>query len=45
MQFVACQRHLDDLEKSKLAPYKYVFHIEKADDILDFAETHLQYRR
>lgn len=36
---LACQRHLDDLEKSKLAPYKYVFDIEKANDILDFAET------
>lgn len=36
---LACQRHLDDLEKSRLAPYKYVFDIEKANDILDFAET------
>ncbi|MCR1848602.1 terminase large subunit [Paeniclostridium sordellii] len=36
---LACQRHLDDLEKSKLAPYKYEFDIEKANDILDFAET------
>lgn len=36
---LACQRHLDDLEKSKLALYKYVFDIEKANDILDFAET------
>lgn len=36
---LACQRHLDDLEKSKLSPYKYVFDIEKANDILDFAET------
>lgn len=36
---LACQRHLDDLKKSKLAPYKYVFDIEKANDILDFAET------
>lgn len=36
---LACQRHLDDLEKSKLAPYKYIFDIEKANDILDFAET------
>ena len=36
---LACQRHLDDLEKSKLAPYKYEFNIEKANDILDFAET------
>ncbi|MEG0180761.1 MAG: terminase TerL endonuclease subunit [Peptostreptococcaceae bacterium] len=35
---LACKRHLDDLEKSKLAPYKYVFDIEKANDILDFAE-------
>lgn len=36
---LACQRHLDDLEKSRLEPYKYVFDIEKANDILDFAET------
>ncbi|CEP41672.1 putative phage terminase [[Clostridium] sordellii] len=36
---LACKRHLDDLEKSKLAPYKYEFDIEKANDILDFAET------
>lgn len=36
---LACQRHLDDLEKSKLAPYKYEFDTEKANDILDFAET------
>ncbi|CEO32960.1 terminase large subunit [Paraclostridium sordellii] len=36
---LACQRHLDDLEKSNLAPYKYEFDIEKANDILDFAET------
>ncbi|CEN74836.1 putative phage terminase [[Clostridium] sordellii] len=36
---LACQRHLDDLEKSELAPYKYEFDIEKANDILDFAET------
>lgn len=36
---LACKRHLDDLEKSKLNAYKYEFDIEKANDILDFAET------
>lgn len=36
---LACQRHLDDLEKSKLAPFKYEFDLEKANHILDFAET------
>lgn len=36
---LACQRHLDDLEKSKLAPYKYEFDIEKSLHIIEFAET------
>lgn len=36
---LACKRHLDDLEKSKLNAYKYEFDTEKANDILDFAET------
>ncbi|AUN14090.1 terminase large subunit [Paraclostridium sordellii] len=36
---LACKRHLDDLEKSKLNAYKHEFDIEKANDILDFAET------
>lgn len=36
---LACQRHLDDLEKSKLAPYRWRFDIEKANRIIDFAET------
>ncbi|CEN31026.1 putative phage terminase [[Clostridium] sordellii] len=36
---LACKRHLEDLEKSKLDSYKYEFDIEKANDILDFAET------
>lgn len=36
---LACQRHLDDLEKSKLAPFKYEFDLEKANHILEFAET------
>lgn len=36
---LACQRHLDDLEKSKLAPFKYEFDIEKSLHIIEFAET------
>ena len=35
---MACQRHLDDLEKAKLAPYKYYFDVEKSEEIIDFAE-------
>ena len=26
---LACQRHLDDIEKAKAAPYKYYFDVEK----------------
>ncbi|MGQ3739315.1 terminase large subunit [Bacillus sp. Fil] len=36
---LACQRHLDDLEKSKLAPFVYYFDEEKADRLLEYAET------
>ncbi|SHH06037.1 terminase large subunit [Tepidibacter thalassicus] len=36
---LACQRHLDDLERSKLATFKYEFDIEKSLKIIDFAET------
>lgn len=36
---LACQRHLDDLEKSKLAPYVYRFDEEKANELLEFSET------
>lgn len=36
---LACQRHLDDLEKSNLEPYRYKFDVEKANHILEFAET------
>jgi phage terminase large subunit-like protein len=36
---LACKRHLDDLEKSKLAPYVYRFDEEKANEIIDYAET------
>lgn len=36
---LACQRHLDDLKKSKLAPYVYKFDIEKSLDNIDFFES------
>lgn len=36
---LACQRHLNDLESSKLAPFKYIFDIERSLDIINFAET------
>ena len=36
---LACQRHLDDLEKSKLAPFVYRFDEEKATILIDYAET------
>lgn len=36
---LACQHHLNDLESSKLAPFKYEFDIEKSLDIICFAET------
>ncbi len=39
LERLAAQRHLDDLEKSKLATYVYRFDEEKANVILDYAET------
>ncbi|MDR4248286.1 terminase large subunit, partial [Bacillus thuringiensis] len=36
---LACQRNLDDLEKSKLAPFVYYFDEEKKDRLLEYAET------
>lgn len=36
---LACKRHLDDLEKTRLAPFKYEFDIEKSLRILEFSET------
>lgn len=36
---LACQRHLDDLEKAKSAPYRYYFDVEQAERIIEFAET------
>ena len=35
---LACQRHLDDLEKAKAAPYKYYFDVRKSEEIINFAE-------
>lgn len=35
---LACQRHLDDLEKSKAAPYIYYFDVEQSERIINFAE-------
>ena len=36
---LACQRHIDDLERAKAAPYRYYFDEEEAERIIDFAET------
>jgi len=36
---LACERHLNDLEKSKLAPYVYRFDEEKANELIEFSET------
>jgi len=36
---LACQRHLNDIEKSKLAPYKYKFDVDKSNEIIDFANN------
>ncbi|WP_078382340.1 terminase large subunit [Sutcliffiella halmapala] len=36
---LSAQRHLDDIERSKVAPYVYRFDEEKADIIIDYAET------
>lgn len=36
---LSCKRHLEDLERSKIAVFKYEFDIEKSLDIINFAET------
>lgn len=36
---LACQRHLNDLENSKLAVYKYYFDVDKANDVIAFFEN------
>ena len=35
---LACQRHLDDLEKAKISPYRYYFDVEKSEEIINFGE-------
>ena len=35
---LACQRHVDDMERAKAAPYRYYFNVEVADRIIDFTE-------
>ena len=34
----ACQRHLDDLEAAKTAPFVYYFDVEASEEIINFAE-------
>lgn len=38
-EILACQRHLDDLEKSKQAPYIYYFDSEKSHESIDYFES------
>lgn len=35
---LACQRHLDDLEKARAAPYRYYFNVDKSEEIINFGE-------
>lgn len=35
---MACQRHLDDLEAAKCAPFAYWFDVEASQEIINFAE-------
>ena len=36
---LSCQRHLDDLEKSKSDEYKFKYDARKAKELIDFAES------
>ena len=36
---LACKRHIDDMERSKFAPFRYYFDVEESERIIDFAET------
>lgn len=33
---LACKRHMEDLERSKLAPFNYYFDVEAAQESIDF---------
>ena len=35
---LACKRHMEDLERSKLAPFNYYFDVEEANTRIDFTE-------
>lgn len=36
---LSCKRHMEDIERSKAAPFKYYFDVEQSERIIDFAET------
>ena len=36
---LACQRHIDDLKKQRTTEFPYYYNVEKANEIIDFAET------
>ncbi|MEC2177010.1 terminase large subunit domain-containing protein, partial [Bacillus amyloliquefaciens] len=36
---LACQRHLDDIEKSKTDSFNYCFNVEEAQESISFIET------
>lgn len=36
---LACQRHIDDIKRSEAAPYRFYYNEQKAERIIDFAET------
>lgn len=36
---LACQRHLNDLKRQKTADFPYYYNPDKAQEILDYAET------
>lgn len=39
LHILACQRHLDDLKRQGTDDFPYVWSVERANDVLDFAET------
>ena len=36
---LACQRHIDDLKKQRTTEFPYYYNVEKANEIINFAET------
>lgn len=39
LEYLACKRHLDDLERQGTDEFPYVWNLEKANRIIDFAES------